>query len=77
MDDFELLREIRAFGPNTGGNVPVIASLNPYLLGAYSTIFCRCDGSGAFKMIQSSAQVISWTPPRGLHGARTSGKLFG
>jgi CheY-like chemotaxis protein len=25
MNGFELLREIRAFGPDTGGNVPVIA----------------------------------------------------
>jgi len=25
MSGFELLREIRAFGPNAGGNVPVIA----------------------------------------------------
>jgi CheY-like chemotaxis protein len=25
MDGFELLREIRAFGPNAGGSVPVIA----------------------------------------------------
>jgi CheY-like chemotaxis protein len=25
MDGFELLREIRAFGPNAGGGVPVIA----------------------------------------------------
>ena len=25
MDGFELLREIRAFGPDTGGSIPVIA----------------------------------------------------
>ena len=36
MDAFELLREIRALGPDSGGNVPVIAM---------SAFFSRTDGT--------------------------------